>query len=130
MIPSYAPDLFSDEVLTEPYEHYRGLRDLGPVVWLEAQQMYLLPRFEDVRAAEKDPATFCSGQGVGLNDLINSAGAGTTLMSDGERHDTQRKLLFGPLRTCGRPRRTRPPSAPGKASDSTTSSTRPARAPR
>ncbi len=96
-IPTYAPDLFSDEALGHPYEHYRTLRGLGAVVWLEAQQMYVLPRFDDVRAAEKDPVTFCSGQGVGLNELINEAGAGTTLMSDGARHDTQRKLLFGPL---------------------------------
>lgn len=96
-IPTFAPDLFSDEVLADPYEHYRTLRELGPVVWLEAQQMYVLPRHEQVRAAERDSATFCSGQGVGLNDLINEAGAGTTLMSDGDRHQTQRGLLFGPL---------------------------------
>jgi cytochrome P450 len=97
VIPTYTPDLFSDEVLADPYEHYRALRELGPVVWLEAQQMYVLPRYHDVRAAERDPETFCSGQGVGLNDLINEAGRGTTLNSDGERHDTQRRLLFGPL---------------------------------
>ncbi len=96
-IPSYPHDLFSDEVLLEPDEHYRALRELGPVVWLDAQQMYVLPRFEQVRDASRDSVTFCSGQGVGLNDLVNQAGAGTTLMSDGDRHDTQRKLLFGPL---------------------------------
>jgi len=28
-------DLWSDEVLLEPWEHYRGIRELGPAVYLE-----------------------------------------------------------------------------------------------
>jgi hypothetical protein len=38
--PSYPQDLFTDQVLSDPYEHYRALRDLGPVVGLDAHQMY------------------------------------------------------------------------------------------
>ncbi len=92
-IPSYPHDIFTDEVLLEPYEHYRALRELGPVVWLEAHQMYALPRYADVRAALADAKTFCSGQGVGLNDVVNGIGVGGTLMSDGRQHEHQRSII-------------------------------------
>ncbi|HEX4611113.1 MAG TPA: hypothetical protein VH092_23180, partial [Urbifossiella sp.] len=79
VVPVYEPDIFSDEALLDPYEHYRAIRDLGPVVWLEAQRVYILARYADVRAALADAETFRSGQGVGLNDNVNQAGRGTTL---------------------------------------------------
>ncbi len=93
-IPSYPHDIFTDEVLLDPHEHYRALRELGPVVWLEAHQMFVLPRYADVRAALADAETFCSGQGVGLNDVVNGIGAGgSTLMTDGEQHEHQRGII-------------------------------------
>jgi cytochrome P450 len=97
VVPVYEPDIFSDEALLDPYEHYRAIRDLGPVVWLEAQRVYILARYADVRAALADAETFRSGQGVGLNDNVNQAGRGTTLMSDDEIHREQRKLAFNEL---------------------------------
>lgn len=92
-IPSYPHDIFTDEVLLNPHGHYRALRELGPVVWLEAHQMHVLPRYAEVRAALADPQTFCSGRGVGFNDVINAIGAGGTLMSDGQEHDQQRNII-------------------------------------
>ncbi len=92
-IPSYPHDIYTDEVLLDPYEHYRTLRDLGPVVWLEAHQMYVLPRYAEVRTALGDATTFCSGQGVGLNDVVNGIGVGGTLMSDGQQHEHQRSII-------------------------------------
>ncbi|MEC3976966.1 hypothetical protein [Amycolatopsis sp. H20-H5] len=83
-IPSYPHDIFTDQALLNPHEHYRALRELGPVVRLDAHQMYVLPRYAHVRAALGDAAVFCSGHGVGLNEMINKAGRGTTLTSDGE----------------------------------------------
>ena len=97
MIPTSDVDLFGDEALAEPYDHYRALRDLGPVVWLERHDVYAVPRYAEVRATLADAATFCSGQGVGLNDFINHAGRGTTLMSDGAAHDRQREVIGRPL---------------------------------
>ena len=73
MIPTSDVDLFGDEALAEPYDHYRALRDLGSVVWLERHDVYAVPRYADVRATLADAGTFCSGQGVGLNDFINHA---------------------------------------------------------
>ncbi len=93
-IPSYPHDIFTDEVLLDPHQHYRALREHGPVVWLEAHQMFVLPRYADVRAALADAETFCSGQGVGLNDVVNGIGAGgSTLMTDGEQHEHQRGII-------------------------------------
>jgi cytochrome P450 len=92
-IPHYAHDLFTADVLAEPYEHYRALRELGPVVWLDAHQVYALPRYAEVRAALSTPATFCSSRGVGLNDIINAFTQGSALTDDGELHDRQRAVL-------------------------------------
>ncbi len=96
-VPSYSADLFTDDALAEPYAHYRALRDLGPVVWLEAHGVYAVARYADVRAVLADAETFCSGQGVGLNDVLNEIGRGTTLMSDGDDHRRMRSVIGRPL---------------------------------
>jgi cytochrome P450 len=92
-IPSYAADIYTDEAIVEPYEHYRALRELGPVVRLLAQDVIVLGRYADVKAALSAPDLFCSGRGVGMNDVINTFGAGNTLMSDGAIHDRLRTAL-------------------------------------
>jgi cytochrome P450 len=97
MIPTYDVDLFADDALAEPYEHYRRLRDLGPVVWLSAHDIYAVARYADVRSVLENPEVFCSGQGVGFNDFINAIGLGTTLMSDGEQHQRLRSVILRPL---------------------------------
>jgi cytochrome P450 len=97
MIPRDDVDLFDDEALAEPYEHYRRLRDLGPVVWLSAHDVYAVTRYAEVRWVLDNPEVFCSGQGVGFNDFINAIGQGTTLMSDGEQHRRLRGVILRPL---------------------------------
>jgi len=97
MIPTYDVDLFADDALAEPYEHYRIVRDLGPVVWLSALDMYAVARYADVRAVLGAPEVFCSGQGVGFNEFINTIGRGTTLMSDDDQHRRLRGVIQRPL---------------------------------
>lgn len=97
MIPTYDVDLYADEALADPYEHYKAVRDLGPVVRLPVHDVYAVARHADVRRVLDDPAVFCSGQGVGLNELINAGGQGTTLMSDGQRHARLREVIGRPL---------------------------------
>jgi cytochrome P450 len=93
-IPRYRADIFTDKALLDPHPHYRHLRDLGAVVWLEAHQMYAVPRYEQARAVLSDAGSFCSGKGVGLNNVINERMAGrSTLMTDGDQHARQRALL-------------------------------------
>lgn len=97
VVPTYDADLFTDEALSDPYGHYQALRDLGPAVWLEAHGVYAVTRYEDVRAILGDPESYCSGQGVGLNDVLNELGRGTTLMSDGDDHRRLRGVIGRPL---------------------------------
>lgn len=96
-IPTSTVDLFSDDVLADPYPYLRDLRDLGPVVRLEAHDLLAVTRFDDVRRVLDDDTTFVSGQGVALNDVVNEFGRGTTLMSDGDEHRTQREIIGRPL---------------------------------
>ena len=97
MIPTYDADLYAADALADPYDHYRNLRDLGPVVHLSAHDVHVVARDAEVRAVLEDPETFCSGQGVGLNEFINEGGRGTTLMSDGEQHRRLRAVVGRPL---------------------------------
>ncbi len=96
-IPRYGADLFTDDALDDPYPHLRHLRCAAPIVWLEAHGMYAVTRYADVRRILDDHDTFASGEGVALNDVINSLGRGTTLMSDGDEHRTQREIIGRPL---------------------------------
>jgi cytochrome P450 len=77
--------------------HLHALRDAGPLSRLPAHGMYAATRYEEVRRILGDPAAFVSGEGVALNDVINSLGRGTTLMSDGEEHRRQREIIGRPL---------------------------------
>ena len=58
--PSFEGDLWADSVLADPYPTYARLRDLGPVVWLEQQQIAAFPRFAEVRNALADWQTYTS----------------------------------------------------------------------
>ncbi len=44
-------DIFSDNRLRYPYEHYRAIRAFGPVVRVRGYDFYALTRFDDVQAA-------------------------------------------------------------------------------
>ena len=91
--PSTDVDLFSDEAIREPYEHYRQLRGLGPAVWLERHRVWALARYGEVRAALEDWQTWSSASGVALNDYTNETIRGTTLASDPPLHDHLRSVI-------------------------------------
>jgi cytochrome P450 len=92
-IPSSDIDLFSDEALTNPYPLYKVLRDLAPIVYLEKLGMFALMRYEQARAALDDWQTFSSSDGVGLNEGINQAMAGTIINSDPPHHTKLRTVI-------------------------------------
>lgn len=95
--PIYDVDLYSDEVLLDPYPHYKALRDLGAVVWLPRNDLHAVARFEDVRAVLRNPAVFSSAQGVAANEHVNTISRGTTLASDAPLHDRLRAIIAAPL---------------------------------
>ncbi len=92
-IPTSDLDLYSDEVLAEPYEHYRRLREAGPAVWLERHNAWVVVRYDAVRAVLRDWKTFSSASGVALNDTLNTAMQGNTLGSDPPLHDILRNVV-------------------------------------
>ena len=71
-IPSSDIDLYSDQVIADPYPHYRALRDAGPLVWLPRNQLFVMARFANVRDALRNVEVFSSAQGVSANERVLS----------------------------------------------------------
>ncbi|KQW69900.1 hypothetical protein ASC67_05280 [Methylibium sp. Root1272] len=69
------------------------LRDAGPVVWIEQLQMVCCARYAEVRQVLDDHGTFISSQGVGFNDFLNNAFAGTIIQSDQPDHTALRAAV-------------------------------------
>ncbi len=86
-------DVFSPEVLADPYPAYRSLRDAGPVVQLSAHPAWAITRYADVRAALADWQSFSSASAVALDDMMNANLRGTVLASDPPEHDVLRNVL-------------------------------------
>lgn len=96
-VPMYDADMFSDDGIASPYEHYRAIRALGPVVALPAQDLLAVGRYADVKGILLDHRHFVSGQGVALNQTVNTMSRGTTLASDAPAHMTLRGVIGAPL---------------------------------
>jgi cytochrome P450 len=93
-------DIFSDEVLTDPWPVYRAMRDSAPVVHLEQEEyeVYAVSRYEDVRDVLRDWRRFSSAEGTGFNDLANDAAQSTVVGADPPIHDQLRAVMNERLR--------------------------------
>ncbi|WP_315786370.1 cytochrome P450 [Bradyrhizobium sp. SZCCHNPS1003] len=69
VIPHLAVDPFSYEFFDDPYPAHQEMREAGPVVHLDAWNVYGVARYAEVYAVLNDPQTFCSSRGVGLSDF-------------------------------------------------------------
>jgi cytochrome P450 len=79
---------------SDPFDTYRRLRDESPVYWCSAGGFFALTRHEDVLAVSRDPATFCSGEGIAMREGEMMVPGGVTLIStDPPRHASQRRLI-------------------------------------
>lgn len=96
-IPSLDLDLFTDDVLTDPFPVYERIRNAGPVVYLPRYRSYAMGRYADVRAGLADWESFSSAQGIGLNDLANAATQGMIIATDPPEHDRLRDVLASRL---------------------------------
>jgi cytochrome P450 len=95
-IPISAIDPFSLEVLRNPHPAHEALREAGPVVWLEKYGAYAAARHAEVRQILGDPASFCSGRGVGLSDFQRDKPwrpPSLVLERDPPEHDRARAVL-------------------------------------
>ena len=86
-------DLWSDDNLADPYPTYARLRDQAAVVKLTRSDVWALTRYDSIRDALGDWATFSSEGSVGFNDGVNQALMGTSLASDPPLHTQLRAAL-------------------------------------
>lgn len=97
-IPVLDLDLFGEQSLRDPFEHYKAIRDAGPVVRLARPDVYAIGRFHDVQAALRANDQLINGKGIGFNDVWNTAGSGTNLIQmDGPVHARLRSTVMRPL---------------------------------
>ena len=96
-MPLYDTDLFSPAALREPFDHYRVMRDLGPVVRLRDPNAYALSRFDNVRDALQAPDALSNAGGVGFSEEFNRPGGPNLIQSDGDRHRRMRAEVIRPL---------------------------------
>lgn len=95
-IPHSDVDPFSPEFLADPLPHHATLRDLGPVIHLDAYDVYALARYTEVHRALTDWQSLQSGAGVGLSNFVNEKPwrpPSLLLEADPPRHDAPRAVL-------------------------------------
>jgi cytochrome P450 len=96
-MPRFEQDLFSDEGILHPYDYYRQIRDLGPVVEYPLYDCYAVGRYDDVRRVLRDDKAFISGEGIALSAAMNEKMKGAIITSDSPRHEFLRKIQGEPL---------------------------------
>ena len=90
-------DFYADEVILDPLAAYKEMRAVGPIVWLPAQNMWVVTGHAECVAALRQPDLFRSGEGLSLNPEVNALLRGNSLNSDGERHDRTRTITATPI---------------------------------
>jgi cytochrome P450 len=83
-----------EDLVRDPYDVYRRLRDAGPCVWLVPARRYVLPRWEEVFALDENPA-FTAAE---PDSLMTRAMGLSMLRTDGEAHLRQRRAAHRVLR--------------------------------
>ncbi|MFD1505767.1 cytochrome P450 [Georgenia yuyongxinii] len=85
-------DLFTDEVLADPYPHFAKLREQAAVVRLEKNGVWALTRYGEIRDALANWEVFSSNY-LAFNDAMNEALQGTSLTTDPPEHTALRAAL-------------------------------------
>jgi cytochrome P450 len=84
-----------EDLLVDPYPHYRQMRDLAPVVWVPAANRYFVTRYKDILQIERQADVFSSQE----SDSMMNRAIGTTLLRlDGAAHSRIRSALEPGLR--------------------------------
>lgn len=85
-------DIWADDITVDPYPAFAELREQAAVVHLPKNEIYVLTRYDAIRDALGDPATFSSTT-LGFNPMVNEALQGTSLASDPPVHTQLRATL-------------------------------------
>lgn len=104
-VPSIADTSFA-QLLKDPYPTFARARELASVVRIEAANVMVATRYDDIMAMERDPETFSSAN---PQSLVNKVMGHTMMRKDGEAHARERKavepaLRPGAVKSCWAPR--------------------------
>ena len=67
--PELGIDPYATEIVTDPYDFHRSLRETAPIVRIGKYGVYAVGRYEGVRQILQDYARFSSAGGVGIQDI-------------------------------------------------------------
>ena len=95
--PATDIDFYSDAVIKNPYPVYATLRNLGPLVYLKKNDLYVVARYKEVSEVLLQPLRFVSSRGVSPIAKVNDILVGSTLNSDPPEHDKTRAVTAEPL---------------------------------
>ncbi|HWD52257.1 MAG TPA: cytochrome P450 [Acidimicrobiales bacterium] len=88
----------------DPHPELAELRRRCPISWQSDGEFWAVTSLRDIQTVGKDPATFCSGQGVLMSDRGRDIAAEDSLLYlDPPRHEQYRKLVnraFTPRRVA------------------------------
>jgi cytochrome P450 len=90
-------DFYAESTIADPATAYKTMLSIGPVVWLEKNQIFAICGHAAVTRSLRDHETFSSGSGVSINESVNKMLVGSTLNSDPPLHDATRKITFEPV---------------------------------
>src|SRR5438552_15917037 len=76
-----AVDWLSQAFLSDPYLHYKALRESDPVHWDETRRSWLLTRYDHVAAALRDDDNLSAEQGPAFSMLVTDPPDHTRLRS-------------------------------------------------
>lgn len=77
----------------DPYPTYAWLRANAPVYRDEINALWAISRHADIVAVEKDPATFCNGEGS-RPGMTREATTTSMIDRDDPRHNQQRRIVY------------------------------------
>lgn len=94
--PASQADPYDLGVLADPSSFHQGLREAGPVVYLEKYDVFAMGRFNEVSAALTDWQSYQSSAGVGVSNFLREKPIrppSLLLEADPPRHDAPRMVL-------------------------------------
>lgn len=99
-------DISFAELLLDPYPVFQRAQAMGPIVRIEAANILVATRYDDIMAIERDPETFSSEN---PQSLVNKVMGYTMMRKDGAAHAIERKavepaLRPGAVKSCWAPR--------------------------
>ena len=88
-------DLFSRESLADPAADYHQLQDIGPLAYMRRYDLWAATRYSAVQRILTNPDVFCSSQGIGMNETLNTAWKDFAPTQDGAAHALARHVHLG-----------------------------------